>query len=360
MRSLLLVRLSAIGDAIHALPALELLRAALPGWKIGWAVEAEAAPLLSGHPSIDALHVIDRRALGRARGRTRALREIGALLRGIRRYDVALDLQGLARSAIVARLLAKKVLGSRHARELAGFAYTRKLDVPRPAEAHAVLRSLALARGALDFLGVEIPSKVRVPRLPPLPASPPLRGGEELPHDFLVLLPGAGKPANRPPVPLLAQVARLVPELPPVVIGGRGDREAGARLATLTGARDLTGQLSLRESASVLARASVVLGGDTGPLHVARALGRPVVALFFAADPARTGPQGYPGTAPAIVVKGEAECAPCCARTCLRPDKVRICLDPLDPERIASLVRRLPPHPASPPLRGGEESAVAR
>lgn len=332
VRSLLLVRLSAIGDAVHTLPALELLRAALPDWRIGWAVEAEAAPLLSDHPALDALHVIDRRSLSRARGRSSALRRVVALFRDTERYSVAIDFQGLARSALVARLLARRVLGSAHARELAPLAYSRTLAVPAPGQAHAVARSLMLARAALDVLGVAIPGVVPAPRLVVPPSS------LALPDEFLALLPGAGKPANRPPVSLLAAVARRV-DLPALTLGGAQDRAAGAALADLVAARDLTGRLSLRESAGVLARATVVLGGDTGPLHVARALDRPVVGLFFAADPARTGPAGFPGTAPAVVVRGDAPCAPCLARTCRRDDKVRICLDPLDPERIAVAVR---------------------
>lgn len=332
-RSLLLVRLSAIGDAVHTLPALELLRAALPDWRLGWAVEAEAAPVVEHARGLDAIHVIDRRALARARGRTGALRALGRLVASTERYDVALDFQGLARSALVARFLARRVLGSRHARELATLAYHVKLDAPAAWEVHAVRRFTLLARSAIAALGERGPERVPPPRFE-VPWST-----LSLDEPFLALLPGAGKPANQPPVALLAAVARRLPGLALVTVGGPLDREAGVRLARLVGARDLTGKLSLVESASVLARAAVVLGGDTGPLHVARALGRPTVALFFAADPARTAPVGYPGSAPALVVRGGAPCAPCLARTCRRPDKVRVCLEPLDPERIARAVR---------------------
>jgi lipopolysaccharide heptosyltransferase I len=329
VRSLLIVRLSAIGDVVHTLPALELLRAALPRRKIGWAVEAEAAPLLEGHPALDAVHVIDRRALGRARGRTRALRSCLSLLRGIERYDAAIDFQGLARSALVARLLARRVFGSKHARELAPLSYSEAFPVPSPADAHAVERYLALARAVLSSLGVSV-GEAPAPRLALEEST------LDLPEEFLALLPGAGKPANRPPVGFLAEVMRRS-HLPTVVVGGAQDRPAGAALAR-AGALDLTGRLSLRESASVLARASVVLGGDTGPLHIARALRRPVVALFFAADPARTGPHGFPGDAPALVVRGGAPCAPCLARRCRRDDRVRICLEPLSVSKVLEAV----------------------
>src|SRR2546423_52210 len=82
------------------------------------------------------------------------------------------------------------------------------------------------------------------------------------------------------------------------------------------GAHALAGRLTLDASAAVLERAAVVVGGDTGPLHVARALGRPVVAVFFAADPARTRPAGFASEAPFELVRGAAGCAPCLARRC--------------------------------------------
>ncbi len=80
--------------------------------------------------------------------------------------------------------------------------------------------------------------------------------------------------------------------------------------------------------------AAAVVGGDTGPLHLARVLGRPVVGLFHAADPARTGPAGLPGAAPVRVLRGEVTCAPCCAARCARPDGRRVCLEALTPARV--------------------------
>jgi lipopolysaccharide heptosyltransferase I len=341
-RSLLIVRLSAIGDVVHGLPALELARAALPHARIGWAVEAEAAPLLRNHPAIDRLHVLDRRALGRERGRGVALGRAVAFGQELReaRYDLALDLQGLARSALVARLGARRVLGPAHARELAPLAYDLALDTPAPAEAHAVARSLAIVRAGLERSGVAVPAAAPAPRL--VLSKEAHEAARVVAPGAIVLLPGAGKAANRVPVALLARVARTIEETRPgsrfVVAGGPRDRADAAALARETGALDLAGRLTLDASAAVLAKAAAVVGGDTGPLHLARALGRPVVALFFAADPFRTGPAGFPGEAPAAVLRGGAPCAPCLARTCQRADRVRICLDPLDARAIAAAV----------------------
>src|SRR5262249_28915756 len=154
------------------------------------------------------------------------LRSCLELFRGIERYDAAIDFQGLARSALVARLLARRVFGSKHARELAPLTYSEAFAVPSPAEAHAVERYLALARAFVATLGVS-EGEALAPRLPIEASELDL---PDLPEEFLALLPGAGKPANRPPVGFLAEVMRRS-SLPSVVVGGAQDRAAGAALA---------------------------------------------------------------------------------------------------------------------------------
>ena len=358
-----MVRLSALGDVLHALPALELLRAALPAAELWWAVEAPGAPLLAGHPALDRVVALDRPGLrdpvrrpGALRGALLGLRELRAA-----RFDAALDLQGLLRSALVARAAgARRLFGPRWAREGAGWLYSDPLDAPRPGEAHAATRYAALARGALAGLGVAAPApeeRLPAPRLGLVPTPP----GDAPPGPLLVLLPGAGKPANRPPTALLAEVARRAwaahPDLLVALVGGRGDRRRAAAIAARLAApggppvRDVCGALDLAGSAGWLARASLVVGGDTGPLHLAAALGRPVVGLFPAADPARTGP-AWAGLGPARVLAGQAECAPCRARTCRRADRVRICLRGLPVAAVSAaaleLLGRPPPGAARP------------
>lgn len=304
---LLLVRLSAIGDVLHTLPALEVLRAAAPDAEVTWVVEPAAAPLLAGHPALDRVVVLDRRAVQHGPRRLGALRAAARALLDLRgaRFDAALDLQGLLRSAAVARASgAARVLGPAWAREGARHLYTDPLDLPRPGEAHAVERYVIGVRLAARALGLATPDgptpRARLGLAPPASTHP----------RRVVLLPGAGKPANRPPAALLARVAdRLAAQdLEVALVGGRGDvPRARAVVARCTRARplDLTGRHSLRETAALLSGAAVVVGGDTGPLHLARVLGRPVVALFHVADPARTSPAGLPGDAPVRLLRGE-------------------------------------------------------
>ncbi|MCO5166944.1 MAG: glycosyltransferase family 9 protein [Planctomycetes bacterium] len=335
---LLLVRLSAIGDVLHALPALEVLRRAAPAAELTWVVEPTAAPLLEGHPALDRLVVLDRPGVQAGPRRLGALRQAAGALAALRglRADAALDLQGLLRSALVARAAgAARVLGPVWAREGAAHLYTDRLGLPRPGEAHVVERHARAARAALAALGLGADDG-------PVPRA---RLGLTLPSRVerrVVLLPGAGKPANRPPPGLLARVAdRLAGRAEVVLVGGPRDApRARAIVERCATARpvDLTARHGLAATAAVLAGAAVVVGGDTGPLHLARVLGRPVVGLFHAADPARTGPAGLPGDAPVHVLRGQADCAPCCAARCRRPDRRRVCLRPITADAVAARV----------------------
>ncbi|MCA8925790.1 MAG: glycosyltransferase family 9 protein, partial [Planctomycetes bacterium] len=190
----------------------------------------------------------------------------------------------------------------------------------------------------------------------PLPAARlPLASVEPGPE--VALLVGAGKPANRLPAALLAECADALNAAgrPCVVLGGPGDRfRARDVLARcrVSAPRIACGQ-SIRASAEALQRVAAVVGPDTGPLHLARMLGRPVVAVFHAADPARTGPLGYPGPA-ARVLQGSTLCAPCCASHCKLPGKPRTCLDRFSGAELARAaleliaersVQRLEPSP---------------
>ncbi|MCA8921559.1 MAG: hypothetical protein KDD82_07090, partial [Planctomycetes bacterium] len=141
---ILLVRLSALGDVLHTLPALELLRRSLPDAEIEWVVEPPAADLLAEHPSLDRVWVFPRPALRQPRDRVMALHATATLARDLRRerFDAVLDLQGLLRSALIARLpRCGQRFGPAWAREGASWLYSDPLDLPRPREAHACERA---------------------------------------------------------------------------------------------------------------------------------------------------------------------------------------------------------------------------
>jgi len=334
-----------MGDVVHSLSALERARALWPRAELWWAVERLAAPLLEGHPALDGFVVLERKEATHSLSALR--RTLGGIgrLRG-QRFDAAIDLQGLLRSALVARASgARRVLGPSWAREGARFLYSDRLQVPRPGEAHAVERYLRGIEAAHLALGDAAPP----PRLAPEGPRPRLpeglrAGRSERPR--LILLVGAGKPANRLPPQLLAKVADAcaasTEDLDVLVLGGPDDAErARALRAHAQVAVETRCSGDLAGSARLLSSAWAVLGGDTGPLHLARVLGVPTLGLFPAADPARTGPRGIPGPAWTATLPGLAPCSPCLAKRCQRPGGVRICLDGL---RATELAEQLRPH----------------
>ena len=290
----LVVRTGAIGDVVNALVFAAALRDEDPGVEIGWVAHPLVVPLLEGNPVVDRVHVWPRG------GGLRGLRE---LVRAVRaeRYDIAVDLQRIQKSALVARASgAARVVGHDRARtkELA-WLWTRERLRPGDPRGHMVSQYLEFAR----HLGLRAES----PRWP-LPDLEAARAAvEELlapgpspadPRPLVALNLGASKPPNRWPP---ARFAELADELEArrrvrlVLTGGPGDADARDEvLATVRDSRplDLVGRTGLLELAALFEHAACVVTADTGPMHIAVAVGARVVAVFGPADPRRTGPYG--------------------------------------------------------------------
>jgi ADP-heptose:LPS heptosyltransferase len=284
---LLVVRLGAIGDVVNALVLATALRSWRPDVQIGWAVHELAAPLVVGHPDVTRVHLW-KRTDGPA-GFARVVREIRA-----RRYPLALDLQRLQKSAVLARLSgAPRVVGFDRARTKEwSFLWTNERIPPGPRSEHMVEQYLSFAR----LLGVPEPRAVH--RLPATPEAE-RRAAEllaELGAPPVIVGLGASKPAKRWPAERYGALARALADegLAVCLIGGPGERDDArvAREAAGPRVRDLVGQTSLVELAALCRGARLFVGGDTGPMHVAVASGLRAVVLFGPGDPRRTGPWG--------------------------------------------------------------------
>jgi len=269
---ILVVRLGAMGDIVHALPAAASLKHGFPGCRLTWVVEPRFAPLLEGNPFVDRVLLLDRRT---GAGLARSWRELRA-----ERFDFAVDFQGLVKSAMVACVArTERIYGFDRSvvrESLAALFYSDKVAAR---SVHRVDRNLALAAaaGALTAL-----------HSVPLP---PGRAEGELPAGAFVLAsPLSGWRAKQWPLDYYARLAqRLGREMgiPLVLNGPPAEREA------LAGVADTMLHLSSIEGLiHATRRAAAVVGVDSGPLHVAAALGRPGVAIFGPTDPAQTGPYG--------------------------------------------------------------------
>jgi heptosyltransferase I len=310
MAKILIVRLGALGDILHALPAVTAIHAALPDATIGWMVEENWSELLCADgkypadalsaqkPVVNSIHTVDTRRWRRHILEARTLREIRGNLRRLRalEYDIALDFQGNVKSAVCARTSgAREVAGFIDPRESAArFFYTRKLA--RPGE-HVIEQNLAAAAEAMKPLlgGREL--KLLQPKLPCDPAGEKW-ATEEIARlgiaSFAMVTPGAGWGGKQWPPERFGAVARALAKhnLRTLVNTAPGEEALAQAVVDASADTAISVRCSIGQLIALTRRAKIFIGGDTGPLHLAAALGIPVVAIFGPTDPARTGPFG--------------------------------------------------------------------
>jgi heptosyltransferase-1 len=270
---ILILRVGAMGDVLHALPAVAALRATLPDAHIGWAVDPRWSPLLPS-PLIDTRHLVNTRAWTPFN----FLPSVLALKKELRtqHYELAIDLQGNIRSAIIARLAgAPHIAGSATPRETpARLFYTQRVPLHQP---NVIDQAAELISAALNQ-----PIHPIQPTLPTDPASEAW-AEQHAPTPFILIAPTAGWGAKEWP---LSRYTALIP-----LLQARGYRVL--LNATPTSTHSLPGETipsTLPQLIALTRRAALVIGGDTGPIHLAAALGRPTLALFGPTDPARNGP----------------------------------------------------------------------
>ena len=294
MSRFLIVRLGALGDVVHAIPVAAALRRAFPGATIDWLVSAKHREILDLVPVIDRRLVINDR--GEASGGTSLLSAIGDQRRT--RYDVAIDLQGLIKSAVLARASgAPRVIGfsSRYARERAArLFYTEAFDPGRgglydPRETrHVVDLNLAvLSRLGITTSAREFPIEER--DTDAAKAARRLAG-----ERYALLNPGAAWPNKRwPPVRLAAIASELRARhgLMSVVLWGPGEEPLAAEvIAAAGGAAVASPKTTIADLVALARPAALMVSGDTGPTHIAAALGTPIVGFYGPTRPARNGP----------------------------------------------------------------------
>ena len=318
-RRILLVRLGAVGDVVRALPLLHALRASHPDAHLGWAVEEPSAPLLHEIRALDAVHVLPRRELARAALRPArvpgAVRSFAGFLRSLRacRYDLVLDAHGTLKAAIVASLADAPITGFAPGGSKEGAHLLYDVTLPFPAIPMSRVRRalfLGAAAGLLDDdapagdAGAEFGLDFAPERVARIRA-----GMSRDPRRPVVLFPFASAAGRRKrwPIERHAELAaRLVASGRRVVIGWGSPREgdeARAAAALAPGA-ELAPATDLVELTELLRGAALLVTGDTGPMHLAAAVGTPVVALFGPSDPVVNRPWERPGSrGHAVVVK---------------------------------------------------------
>ena len=290
-----------MGDILHALPAVTALRLAHPGWEIDWVVEPRWRALLAAEdslgrvtsrPLVDRLLFASTKEWRKAPLSPKTIQEIRLLRRVLRAgdYDAVLDLQGAVRSAVVGRLAnCRRLIGE---------------DEPREQPARWLFTERVATRGAhVIEQNVELASAVAgddlAPATPWLPVDPAAKAwADQLLRDAsqsaVLINPGAGWGAKRWPVERYAAVAQglIDRNLRVLVNAGPGEEPLAEAIVQATGGAATRLTCSLNQLIALTRRVALAIAGDTGPLHLACALGRPVVGIYGPTDPSRNGPYG--------------------------------------------------------------------
>jgi heptosyltransferase I len=302
VENLLVVRLGAMGDIIHTLPAVAALRRAFPQAKIGWVVEEPWSELLcaagtprSGAPNparplVDFVHLVNTKKWRKSPFSSETRRQMNAARKELREqgYELAIDFQGAVKSSMVARF-AKLTLGAEHPRETpARWFYDRRIQTTG---SHVLEQYHSLAEA-----GAGIPlakTKTEFPRDDAAEANVTRMLGTDA-RQFVLINPGAGWGAKQWPAERFREIARTLAADGYKVLVNAGPGEEAIAQTTIVASEGTAGVVScsIGELIALTRRARLFIGGDTGPLHLAAALQVPVVAIFGPTDPARNGPFG--------------------------------------------------------------------
>jgi lipopolysaccharide heptosyltransferase I len=328
----LIVRLGSLGDVVHAIPAAAALRHAYPAARLDWMVDPRYVELLDLVESIDAPIPVDPRALGRGSERRQLLRTMGELRKT--GYDAVIDLQGLLKSAVLARAAGgRKTVGfpRAHLREPAArFLYTETPD-PGPAT-HVIRKNLALL-AAVGVSDSRVRFPVNIPRTPAVQAITERFSGT----GFVLINPGAAWPNKRwrpDRFGAVASVIRRDTGLSSVVLWGPGEEHVAADVvAASAGAAELLPPTTISDVVGVARSARLMVSGDTGPLHIAAAVGTPIVALFGPTFAERNGPWAEED----ISLSQASQCICHYERQCRRDHR---CIDDIGVDDVVNAVRR--------------------
>ena len=331
--AILIVKLSALGDVVQTLPSLSFVKEHLPSERIVWVVEDVYKDLLVDNPCVDKI-------IAPPKGFLKSPKKVLKLFNELKqeKFRLIIDYQGLFKSGIICGIAKGDYkVGFANHREGSAFFYTHKLP-PYDTELHAVLRYLNLTNLAIRFLGVDTPKNFSdfqdIPRKGTLPDEPVVG----LSTPYFVLIPSARWETKE----WFAEswgllIEKLLLRFPShsIYLVGKGSFRPWAEDMAKKYSRvySLYDRLNLRELVFVLKNSSTVITVDTGPMHIASVLDKPIVALFGPTAPNRTGPW----SSIFKIVKVDLPCSPCFKKYC----NDRSCMKNIDPEVVLKIVEEL-------------------
>ncbi|HHW20993.1 lipopolysaccharide heptosyltransferase I [Thermodesulfovibrio thiophilus] len=318
IQKLLLIKPSSLGDIVHSLAFVNTLKENFPSIKIHWIVSNGFEDILTKHPLIDRVIVINKDKWKSFKHLDFTIKEFSRLKKQLKKesYDIAVDLQGLLRSGIITWLSKAPIrVGFKEARELSHIFYNKKVSVS--IDKHAVLRYLEVAR----FLGCRVNS-VKFP----LPHVKTPEWLEEF-ENFVVIIPSARWQSKNWPVSYFVELIKMLP-YNFLIIGTKFDETRASEIEKYSEgkAKSVAGKTSLKDLISLLNKSLFVITPDTGTMHLAVACGKNVVAIFGPTKAERTGPFGNGH----LIIQSEASCSPCFKKSCSNLK----CMESITPEMV--------------------------
>jgi lipopolysaccharide heptosyltransferase I len=297
-KNILIIKPSSLGDIVLALPALSALRRNFPDAKISWLVNDDFAGLLKGHPHLDEIILFERRLFGKAWFNPRAFAALVSLIRKLRRseFDLVIDFQGLFRTAALSRLTGcRKRIGQACAREFAPVFYTDKIVQDKDC-IHVVDYYLKIVKAAgTSDIAVEfiLPQNAEADNS----ITGLLNGSNVNPENYAVFIPGSAHNDKCWPVEYFAELAGRISlqfGFSIVATGTAGEKDIVEQIKKLASVpiTNFAGDTDIGELTALLRGARLVVSNDTGPGHIAAALGVPIVMIFGRSNPARIAPYG--------------------------------------------------------------------
>ena len=324
--NILIIKMSSLGDVLHTLPFVAELRERFPQARLTWLVHPQFSGFVPDPPMVDEVIYFDKvkfnkMSLGK---KWSCFKEMRSLLHS-RNFDLVIDMQGLFKSAVLAAISGcNNRIGYCEMREGSGL--VSKAITGAHAKDHVIERYLDVAR----YLGCAI-KDIRFP-MPDLQKEwqAVQEKTEAVKEPYVVLVPGARWETKKWPIEYFSELAEMMLRdgKQVVLAGGPEDASLGSQITGLSpGVTDLTGKTGLRELGALIQHSTAYISGDTGPLFIAAAMKRPLIALYGPTRPDRTGPYG---SSEAVIIRAPVSCAGCLKKRCSK----WICMKAITPEMV--------------------------
>ena len=324
--NILIIKMSSLGDVLHTLPFVAELRERFPQARLTWLVHPQFSGFVPDPPMVDEVIYFDKvkfnkMSLGK---KWSCFKEMRSLLHS-RNFDLVIDMQGLFKSAVLAAISGcNNRIGYCEMREGSGL--VSKAITGAHAKDHVIERYLDVAR----YLGCAI-KDIRFP-MPDLQKEwqAVQEKTEAVKEPYVVLVPGARWETKKWPIEYFSELAEMILRdgKQVVLAGGPEDTSLGSQITRLSpGVTDLAGKTGLRELGALIQHSTAYISGDTGPLFIAAAMKRPLIALYGPTRPDRTGPYG---SSEAVIIRAPVSCAGCLKKRCSK----WICMKAITPEMV--------------------------